>query len=66
MSNSTLLESIFSLYGIDAEIVPITNENVIRENFHLVLGHLLQEGRVGFMNLGRAKKTCYEGRVYIL
>jgi hypothetical protein len=57
---------IYTVYGLDAEFVPISNSNVIKENFALVMGHLLQEGRVGFINYNGYSNKAYQNRVYPL
>ena len=51
--SNSVSRAIHSVYGLDAELIPITNKNYIKENIALVLGHLIQDGRVGFMSVNR-------------
>lgn len=62
---SSFVQSIYEVYGLDCEIIPINNKNIIKENFGLVLAHAQQEGRVGFMNISH-NKNIYENRTYML
>lgn len=65
LSNS-ICKTIYTFFGLDPEIIPISNKNVIKQNFHLVLGYLIHEGAVGFMNINGHSKNSYENRVYPL
>ena len=38
---SSSFTSIHEIFGVDAEFIPITNKNLIKENFSTVLAHTL-------------------------
>lgn len=64
---NSVMKCIHTIYGIDAELIPITNKNYIKENIALALGHLIQDGKVGFMSIGHnQQKKVYAGRLYTL
>ncbi len=59
--------AIYCLYGVDAEILTVTNRNYVKENFETIIKYLLTAGQlVGFMNDEGHNTTIYQNRIYKL
>lgn len=59
--------ALYALYGLDAEIITISNRNYLKDNFEAVLKWLMDSGQiVGFMNDNGHNTTIYENRIYKL
>ena len=64
--NMGLSESIYDVYGLDAEVVAFNNKNLIMENFPKILYALLMDDcSVGFFNQ-EIENNGYRNRVYPL